>query len=58
VLASHLAQVRADIHPRAQEIAYLAAADGLGLAVPPERALPVYVRDNVAVVPGTGAPRA
>jgi hypothetical protein len=29
----------------------LAAGDGLELAVPPEQALPVYVRDNVAVVP-------
>lgn len=57
-LRPHLTQVRAEIHPRAQEIALLAASDGLHLAVPPEQALPVYVRDNVAVVPGTGAPRA
>lgn len=55
VLRPRLQVVRADIHPRAQEIAWLAAGDGLGLAVPPEQALPVYVRDNVAVVPGTAA---
>ena len=51
-MASTLESVRADIHPRAQEIALLAAHDGLQAAVPPERALPVYVRDNVASVPG------
>jgi tRNA threonylcarbamoyladenosine biosynthesis protein TsaB len=56
-LTPQLTQVRADVHPRAQEIALLAAGDGLHLAVPAEQALPVYVRDNVAVVPGTGAPR-
>ncbi len=57
-LTPRLTQVRAEIHPRAQEIALLAARDGLHLAVPPEQALPVYVRDNVAVVPASGAPRA
>jgi tRNA threonylcarbamoyladenosine biosynthesis protein TsaB len=51
-MASALDSVRADLHPRAQEIALLAAHDGLAAAVPPERALPVYVRDNVALVPG------
>lgn len=36
--------------PRAQEIAQLAVRDfSAGLAVPPEQALPVYVRDSVAV---------
>jgi tRNA threonylcarbamoyladenosine biosynthesis protein TsaB len=54
-LSPLLSTVRADIHPRAQEIAYLAAGDGLEFAVAPEQALPVYVRDNVAVVPA--APR-
>jgi hypothetical protein len=38
-----------DCHPRAREIAALAAADGLALAVAPEQALPVYLRDDVAV---------
>ena len=44
--------VRDDIHPRAQEIAVLAAHDGLKAALPPEQALPAYVRDNVATAPG------
>jgi tRNA threonylcarbamoyladenosine biosynthesis protein TsaB len=35
--------------PRAREIARLAAHDGMGVAVPPEQACPVYVRNNVAV---------
>lgn len=39
------------IRPRAREIAMLAAHDGLACSVAPEQALPVYVRDNVAVVP-------
>ena len=34
--------------PRAQDIARLAAGDGLAAAVTPERALPVYLRDDVA----------
>ena len=55
-LTARLAPVRADLQPRAREIALLAAHDGLEAAVPPERALPVYVRDNVAVVPAS--PRA
>ena len=57
VLQARLGPVRADIHPRAREIALLAARDGLQIAVPPEQALPVYVRDNVAVPPGTAGPR-
>ena len=48
-----LALVRADLHPRAREIAWLAARDGLQAAVPAEQALPVYVRDNVAMAPAT-----
>jgi tRNA threonylcarbamoyladenosine biosynthesis protein TsaB len=52
VLKPRLESVRADIHPRAREVALLAVADGLKVAVPPEQALPVYVRDNVAAVPG------
>jgi tRNA threonylcarbamoyladenosine biosynthesis protein TsaB len=53
VLESGLAMVRADVHPRAREIAWLAARDGLQAAVPAEQALPVYVRDNVAMAPAT-----
>ena len=53
VLRMRLAPVRDDIHPRAQEIAVLAAHDGLEAALPPEQALPAYVRDNVATVPGS-----
>jgi hypothetical protein len=40
-----------DLHPRAREIAELAAADGLGCAVAPEGALPVYLRDRVTAAP-------
>jgi tRNA threonylcarbamoyladenosine biosynthesis protein TsaB len=50
--ASAAAPMRIDatLLPRAQEIAQLAARDfRAGLAVPPEQALPVYVRDSVAV---------
>jgi tRNA threonylcarbamoyladenosine biosynthesis protein TsaB len=57
-LRPRLDSVHAEIHPRAREIAALAAADGLQVALPPEQALPVYVRDNVAVVPGTGVAHA
>ena len=42
--------------PHAREIAALAAHDGLALAVPAEQALPVYLRDNVARVPGEAPP--
>lgn len=48
-LAVRLAPVLAEARPRAREIALLAAHDGIGSAVPPERAWPVYVRNNVAV---------
>ena len=55
VLAAELAPSLAFIHPglgpHAREIAALAVHDGMGSAVPPEQALPVYVRNNVAVVP-------
>lgn len=37
--------------PRARDIAQLAALDGLAAAIPPERAQPVYLRDNVASPP-------
>src|SRR5258705_227300 len=42
--------------PHAREIAALAAHDGLALAVPAEQALPVYLRDNVDLVPGLAPP--
>ena len=53
VLDPQLRSVHGDLHPRAREIAVLAAGDGLQAAVAPERAVPVYVRDNVAVAPAT-----
>jgi hypothetical protein len=37
--------------PRAREIAVLAAHDGAEAAVPPDQALPVYLRNDVAAVP-------
>jgi len=43
------AQLLPDCQSRAREIALLAAADGLARAVAPELALPVYLRDHVAV---------
>jgi len=55
VLASSLSEslqpILAQLAPHAREIARLAAHDGLALAVPAEQALPVYLRDNVAIVP-------
>jgi tRNA threonylcarbamoyladenosine biosynthesis protein TsaB len=39
------------LRPHAREIAQLAVADGLASAVSPERAQPVYLRDEVATVP-------
>ena len=40
------------LYPRAREIAQLAAHQGLAAAVSAEQAQPVYVRDQVASVPG------
>jgi tRNA threonylcarbamoyladenosine biosynthesis protein TsaB len=40
-----------ELRPHALEIAELAAAEGLANAVPPEQALPVYLRDEVATLP-------
>jgi tRNA threonylcarbamoyladenosine biosynthesis protein TsaB len=51
-LASQLQPVLVRLAPHAREIAALAAHDGLSLAVPAEQALPVYLRNNVAIVPG------
>jgi tRNA threonylcarbamoyladenosine biosynthesis protein TsaB len=45
-----MAGIDGTLLPRAEEIAHLAVRDfRKGLAVPPEQALPVYVRDSVAV---------
>ncbi len=49
VLAAQLAPLMPGARPRAREIAALAAHDGMGAALPAERALPVYVRNDVAV---------
>ena len=48
--ASHLGELRPDLHPHARDIASL-AADSVraGLAVPAEYAHPVYLRDRVAL---------
>ena len=50
-LATQLAPLMSEVRPRAQEIAALAAHDGMGTALPAEQALPVYVRNNVATAP-------
>jgi tRNA threonylcarbamoyladenosine biosynthesis protein TsaB len=39
------------LRPRAEDIARLAAADGIECAVAPEQALPVYLRDQVTAAP-------
>jgi tRNA threonylcarbamoyladenosine biosynthesis protein TsaB len=54
-LSPQLQPVLAGLTPHAREIARLAAHDGLALAVPADQALPVYLRDNVAIVPGQAA---
>jgi len=43
-----LTAIAGQLRPRAREIAVLAAADGLGRALPPEEAQPIYLRDEVA----------
>jgi hypothetical protein len=43
-----LAAIRSDLRPHAREVAQLAALTGLAAARPPEEALPVYLRDQVA----------
>jgi len=59
-LQSQVAACLPRLQPRAQEIASLAAQDGLALAVAPEDALPVYLRDRVtadrALAPDARAP--
>jgi tRNA threonylcarbamoyladenosine biosynthesis protein TsaB len=46
-----VAHWRPALRPRAQDIARLAAADGLDCAVAPEQGLPVYLRDQVTASP-------
>ncbi len=48
-LGAQLAPLLPEARPRAQEIAVLAAHEGLAAALPAEQALPVYVRNKVAV---------
>jgi len=56
-VAGKLSGVRADLWPRAREIAALAAAEVLaGRLESPERALPVYLRDDVTQPPRTSPP--
>ncbi len=46
-LRAELGEVRAELRPHAREIAALAAEAGLGAALAPELAEPVYLRDRV-----------
>jgi tRNA threonylcarbamoyladenosine biosynthesis protein TsaB len=46
-----LAPIWGHLRPRALEIAELAALEGLGQAIRPEMAQPVYLRDDVAAPP-------
>jgi tRNA threonylcarbamoyladenosine biosynthesis protein TsaB len=50
-LGPMLTQIQGALRPRAQDIARLAAADGLSCAVAAEEALPVYLRDRVTAAP-------
>ncbi|HYK24920.1 MAG TPA: tRNA (adenosine(37)-N6)-threonylcarbamoyltransferase complex dimerization subunit type 1 TsaB [Steroidobacteraceae bacterium] len=51
-LGRRLAAIHADLLPRAEEIARLAAADfAAGLAIEAEHAVPIYLRDEVARPP-------
>jgi len=55
-LGRRLGAIRADLLPRAEEIARLAAADfAAGLAIEAEQAIPIYLRDEVARPPAGGA---
>ena len=46
-LGAHLAALQPELRPHAREIAAIAAEEGLSAALPPERAEPVYLRDQV-----------
>jgi tRNA threonylcarbamoyladenosine biosynthesis protein TsaB len=51
-LGSRLSPLHPQLGPHAREIALLAAHSGLAAALPPEQAQPVYLRNDVAVIPG------
>jgi len=55
-LVPRLEPVWPDLTPHAREIAVLAAHEGLGRAVPPDQAQPVYIRNDVAIIPAPAAP--
>jgi tRNA threonylcarbamoyladenosine biosynthesis protein TsaB len=56
-VAPQVEVARDDLLPRAAEIARLAAQDAsAGRLLKPEEAIPVYLRDDVAHVPGASAP--
>jgi tRNA threonylcarbamoyladenosine biosynthesis protein TsaB len=45
-----IAHIQPDLHPRAREVAILAAELARqGMTVPPEQAHPLYLRDHVAL---------
>jgi tRNA threonylcarbamoyladenosine biosynthesis protein TsaB len=50
-MVTQLGAIADTLLPRAQEVARLAAADGLSRAIPAREAQPVYLRDQVAKVP-------
>ena len=52
-LAARRAAVLPQLAPHAREVAVLAAHAGLGAALPPAEAQPVYLRNNVAALPAT-----
>ena len=52
---AQLAPVMAELRPRAQEIALLAAYDGAAASVAAELAVPVYLRNDVTSTPKAGA---
>lgn len=54
-LADRGAAVFPELAPHARDIAVLAAHAGLSAALPPAHAQPVYLRNNVAAIPGTEA---
>jgi tRNA threonylcarbamoyladenosine biosynthesis protein TsaB len=54
-LGARLAPLAPAMRPRAHEVAVLAAHDGLAAAVAPELALPVYLRNDVAVPPASAS---
>jgi len=53
-LGAELGALLGERYPRAREVAVLAVQDGMGAALAPEAALPVYLRDRVADVPDSG----